>query len=276
MAQDTILAKATVKGVRPQELTEELLQAQAEVGIQNRVEVAEGTPDTCSDERPREDEEARYSIYGGSGVYGLLIREATGYFSGSSLDMTARLAATVSALEDEGIVVGGHKACKANEAVAAIIHAVGSNPRLYAATAERRLGDQFDPTAVDEIGNYMAATDAAGVYKDWDESVLPGVLGDEKAARAIETLKPVEHKAVTRLRNQKPGTTIAQNPLYDQSVAGEGSYVFDDRYADRIEGIVTTGIKADRMAVLARHAREMIISVIDTAVPNPFIQEIDV
>lgn len=258
------------------------LQHAGDLAFQARVEVAEGTPGTCPDERPRiglaSGEaiiEPRESVFGGPVVYGLVVSELSGRFDGSTLDAEGRATEVDFVLGAAGIVSGGHEACAANASMNPVFGIIADNPEAmheYAASDKSDLGSDYDPEVMDEVVGRAATTRDGGVYATWDETVLPTVLGD-RAGHAIERLAPVPHEGRFLVRNKQAGSTVHQTTLYAELPGGAFSY--DDQYAGKIERAVVTGPDPQRAELLARHAREAHIKAIAMALPNPELNQID-
>jgi len=73
-----------------------------------------------------------------------------------------------------------------------------------------------------------------------------------------------------------PNMTFDQTAVYNESVAGPGSFEVDDHYATAIEDAVVAGPDAEHKTVLARHAREVIIAAVAAVVPNETIFQADI
>jgi len=242
---------------------------------------------TCRDEREREGlasgeetVEVRPSVDGGPNLYGLAVAELTGYFGDAPSSGEERLAEVTQVLEDsdEEILSGGHQDCAANGKLGVWLGRLSdpSAKEKINDAMRNELGDEYDSELAHELFGHADATNQSGRYANWDETVLPRVLGDE-AGQAIERLAPIKHDAKTLARNHIEGTTVHQNGLHEDGQNGgdgERSFVFDDWYAAKIEGVLSTGPEAGRMLKLARHARAAIVAAVNMAVPNPELYEV--
>jgi hypothetical protein len=277
---DINIIPTPVKGTDLPGVDTELIQRQAELGAEHLVPVDYATTHgTCGDERERigllngsHNIQPRPSVFAGPDVFGLAVAELTG--SLPDVDSTARdrLARIKKLLNEGGVMSGGHVECAANAKFIKWIGVIASRSEDVRGYASLNLGQDYDPTAMEEVEAFARRTVEGGVYDDWTEDVLKEVLGDE-AGEAIEVLAPVEHEGLMLERNEEPDSTIDQTPVFENSVVGRGSFIFDDAYAKRIEDIVTSGPEAARKVVLARHAREAIIAAVASAVPNPTIYQ---
>lgn len=258
-----------------------LITEQAEAARDSLVDVDYfAVPGTCSDERAREGilsgeplVEARPSVLGGPTVYGLAVAELTGFFGEAETAGEARLATVAQRLEDVGILNGGHIKCAANAGFESWMRIMAEHPELVVPYVEKEMGTRFDPITMAEVVHYAGDVVASGRYGGWSEEVLPRVLGD-KSGSAIEKLRDVPHDGMTLVRQKVDGKTVDQTTLYERSVLGRGSFVFDDPYADLVEHAMTTGPDAARKKVVAEHAREAIIAAIAVALPNPELYQI--
>ncbi len=248
------------------------------------VKVPVGARGTCRDEREREGlasgadtVEIRPSVDGGPNIYGLAVAELTGYFGKSNSSGEERLSQVTEVLEDAtdaGILSGGHEDCAANGKFG-IWMGLLSDPsakQQIEDSMQQELGDKYDGELADELFANADAANQSGRYDDWNEAVLPRVLGDQ-AGEAIERLAHIKHDATTIVRNHVEGTTLDQTGLH---LDGPRSFGFDDWYAARIEKVLSTGPEASRMQQLARHARAAIVAAVNAAVPNPELYEVTI
>ncbi|HEX8182222.1 MAG TPA: hypothetical protein VF575_01315 [Candidatus Saccharimonadales bacterium] len=264
-----------VKGRERDEMPFAQIEAQAEINRSNLVEVDyHSVPSTCSDERPHENE-ARPSVFGGSDVYALAIGELTGQFAGSKLAAKERLIVSKQTINDAKLLSGGHVNCAAATSFEVWMTSIHEQPENIIPYVRQEIGDDYDDDMMQEvIANAARATDN-GTYADFSEETLRDVLGDE-AELAIERVGNVPHEGVTLAKNKVNGKTIDQTAVYEQSVAGRGTFDFDEAYAQKIEDAVTSGPEAVRLQKLAHHAREAVIAAISGAVPNDLIYQITI
>lgn len=257
------------------------LENQAHQAIASLVPVDyETARGTCSDERFRKQlrngqpTEPRPAVFGGPDIYGLAIAELTGYFEAENQESDVERAETVKRqLNRSGVKSGGHDGCAANALFAGWMELIATKSEL-AEYAQSQLGDRYDASLAQEVVDYASSLVQSGRYAAWKESNLADVYGEE-AAEAIEQLGPVNHEAVTLVRNKINGTTVDQTELYSRSQVGKGSFIFDDSYADKLEHILSSGPDAVRTKLLAEHAREFIIAALVVAVPNEELYQID-
>ena len=234
---------------------------------------------TCSDERSRAGllngtatVEARPSVLGGPDVYALAVGELTGAFE-SGQPASGRLVTAKERINAVGLLSGGHVKCAANNGFASWMAAFAENPGFAREYTRQKLGPEYNESLFDEIVQNARATVASERYRDWNESILQKVLGDE-AGEAIEVLNDVPHEGVEFVETDQPDVTVDQTNLYAESVLGRGSFVFDRSYAGEIEAAVTDGLMRDDRLLLARHAREAIIASVAGAVPNPDLYQV--
>ncbi|HVV67187.1 MAG TPA: hypothetical protein VHB72_03930 [Candidatus Saccharimonadales bacterium] len=270
-----IIVETPIKTAGAELIAPELLEKQAQQAVICLTAVDYRTSrGTCIDERPREETDPRLSVPGGPDVYALAVNELIGTFEDSDMPAEERLRSTKKTINNGGILSGGHFICAANGVFATWIPAIGKHPDAMLAYAQSQMGDRYHPDAAHRVIENAIRFEDSHTYKGWNEQVLVNVLGSE-AAEAIEKLRDVPHEGVTLVRNKIEGMTVDQNELYDRSVIGKGSFVFDDPYADKIEHVLASGPDAAEKKLLAEHAREMILAAVAGAVPNPELYQID-
>ncbi|HUC88174.1 MAG TPA: hypothetical protein VMR95_03425 [Candidatus Binatia bacterium] len=266
-----------VKGSGPEIVSANLLKRQVEIARECLVPVDLSLDrGTCSDERKRigllngsSVVKPRPSVLGGPDLYALAVMELTGAFApNDNRSSEQRLSASAQKLQDAGLRNGGHLICKFNADWLEWLSAIANHPEYIADYTRQEKGDDYVEEAMAEVIAEAQAIVSGGLYKDWDESVLPRVLGAD-AGEAIEQLAPVQHKGLIVVRNRIINTTVDQNELYDRSVIGEGGYVIDDWYADTLEHVAASGPDADWKMTKAGHAHEAIIAAMVKVLPNP-------
>ncbi len=286
MEQDTMSVMVTVaeqplKALGGEVLvTQEALEEQGRHARDSLKPVKDSAYGTCVEDRRRAGVlsgesavEPRYSAAGGPNIYGLYVAELTGYFGDSQADGEERLRQVTRSINAKGIPSGGHKRCAANGGISAVVGLIAGDQReAVQAGAQRRLGDEYDQAAMDEVLANAGAVVASGRYDDWDESVLERVLGDE-AGEALEVLEPGDHNASSYIRNEVAGKTVDRNTLHER--AGKGSYVQDEAYVGKIENALADGPQAAWKQKVARHAREALVTALVAALPDPEIHQID-
>jgi hypothetical protein len=235
---------------------------------------------SCIDERARSGlrsgkniVEVRPSVPGGPNVYALAVAELTGYFSDSSDSGEERLARVTNRLNEGQIKSGGHEKCAANGGFNAWMQIVAEDAEAIKDYAREQLGEKYNESLFEDVIANARKVIAGGHYQDWNEDVLARVLEDQ-AGEAIEILADVPHEAVTFVRNSITGATIDHTKLYNMSIAGRGSFVNDEAYADVIEHIIASGPDAVRKKREAEHAREVILAAVAQAVPNKILYQI--
>jgi hypothetical protein len=260
-----------------------LLRAQAELA-RNCLVPVDYTSDrgTCIDERPRLEllsgepsTKARPSVPGGPDMYLLAILELTSYFPDDATDGKQRLTRAKQLLNEAGLLSGGHLQCAATAAFNQWMNIIAGDDQTIRHFARREKGANYNDAAMDEV---IAGADKlvrSGRYHTWSENVLLDVLGTE-ASTAIERLADVAHEAVTLSRVGIPAETIDQTDLYYKSIAGKGSFVMDDSYADIIEHAASRGPTANWKKTIAEHAREAILAALAQVVPNPALYEVHI
>lgn len=253
------------------QLSADQLHEQAEALKSALIEVPADRPITCIDERTRagllcgEPTEPRFSVPGGSNIYGLYVAELTGRFGRKSeLSAIDRLRSVTHALRASQIPSGGHEGCAANEKFGAILGLIASDQiKAYADYAAQRLDSQFNPQAAAEVQRNAAQAIASGVYAGWNGTELKTYLGPE-SMRAIEVLDPIPHNGLHWAENNLPGRTIDQNVFNQHS--GQYTFVFDNPTAAEIESALT-GQNSWNQSV-AQHARLIVSAAIQDALPN--------
>jgi hypothetical protein len=265
------------EGVDPQ-----LLQQQAEAATASLVPVdITKNRSTCLDERGRtslrngQPTEPRPSVLGGSNIEALAIAELTGYFPESDTsDANQRLGAVTDVINAAGLLSGGHEKCAANGSFWVWLKTIAETPEKVLPYAESEMGEKYQEDMAQTVVGFARAVIASGRYATWSEANLPEVLGEEESGEAIEVLLDVPHEGLTVVRNKIEGYTINQSKLYEESVLGKGSFVFDDWYAEKIEHALTAGPDATYKKQLAEHARELAIAAVAGAVPNEELYQI--
>lgn len=231
-------------------------------------------PGTCGDERARigyldgsDGSEARPSVFGGPGIYGLAIAEMTGQIEKSVISGLDALRDIDQKLSAAGIRNGGHVGCAA-AALPGWMDILVRNPDTVSEYVAQELGEDYDPAIMQAVLNNTRKALNSGRYQDWDgETALQNVLGS-KAGRSIELLIDAPHQGYMVIKQMNPGKTINRTKLYEESVLGKGAFVVDYAYADEIEAAVcgTAGAEA---IIISRHAREAMHAAVASAVPNP-------
>lgn len=230
-----------------------------------------GVYSTCSDERPRKGllnghaTSRRYSIFGGSTIYGTSILELTGQAQGDSAEDRVEDADVRLGLV--GFKRGGHVACAAANGINLWMGKIKDDPQVYMDFAESQLGETYDQAAANYVVKQASRVHDQAIYKDYSEKDLQAFYGDE-AGETIEVLEDVDHEAMTVVRIHRKLTVVDFNPIYTKSKVGKGSFIVNDGYADAIEQALTSGPDAAQKKLIAEHAREMIVGAVANSVPN--------
>lgn len=235
---------------------------------------------TCGDERPRVGLlsgvvtiEVRPSTFGGPDIHALAISELTGTMPANLETGEQRLSYAKDRLNRGGLLSGGHIHCAANGGLFMWLDALADNPENARTYVRRQLREHYSESLMNEVVHNAGVAVRSGAYNDWNEQILMDVL-DNEAGEAIECLGDVEHGAVLVARNQLAGKTVAQTAVYEQSVLGHGTYDIDDQYEALIDAIMVGDMEdAQRLLLLAAHAREAIIAAVAGAVPNELLYQ---
>ncbi len=272
--------KEPLKATNGVTMSVEELESQGEAVSEALRDVNPESPGTCIDERRREGyhggeegHEARFSAPGGPNIYGLYMAELTGYFAGRELAAKQRLGEITEIINDAGIVSGGHKGCAANAGFNVVLGLIaGDNAEAGQRYAREQLDEDFNEQAYAKVIENAKASVNAGVYDEWAEDNLMEELGKE-ADKGIEILGG-QHEGRTFARVSVIDKTVDQTELHNAT--GEDTFVSDEAYEERIEGVISSGPDAEWRQKVARHAREALLAALFPALPNNELHQINI
>jgi hypothetical protein len=266
------------------EFAQEKVEQQAEI-VRSNLIVTEGLKDLysgCSDERGRDGQldgqpgVARFQVFGGNATYFVNINALLGF--GSSDDAEDSFKTAINSLDEAGFKPGMHQACAALNGVHPVMAIIHNKPNMVLEYAQAELGDEFDENYANQLIVNAGLIITGAKFENFRENNLQDLLvkkyGEAEAYKAVELIRPgLEHAGYTIARIKKPNVATDASAIFDASVFGRGSYIFNDAYASSIENLVASGPHATEALKLARHAREFIIRATLEAVPNPELRQ---
>jgi hypothetical protein len=281
-----------IKNLNDETVEEIVLVKQALIVIRGLEPIGsfKNTRGTCFDERQRallldgNTTSARPTIPGGPDIYSLAIGQLTGQSSHGTALQRARNAKQKN--NAFGIKSGAHIGCAASNLQVWMSFAA-ENPKDVIKYAESELGSSFDSSMAGAVILEAKKVVDSKVYDDFNEQYLKEVYGKDEIGQAFESLaidpktgETIPHEGNTLVRLKVP-SFFATNISYiysEQNAAGvgKGSFVMNDAYADLIEGVWSSGVDAEKMSTMARHAREILLASIANCVPNPTLYQINI